>query len=394
MRIINKLKELREQLQTVATQERKRKTTVIKKWLKNQKKIALYGTGEHTHILLREIPQLIPMYIVDKKGSTLESAFGVEVVSVCDIKEEPPEILLISSMTFEKEIKEELYKEGIDKVTKIETIYDDSLALLEQKIQNWEFLNAEVEEQLWVEKRAEKIPTIFFNSSPKSGSTYLAMSLSEELNLPYKRISLYGVFKDKIVPEWLERCQYGGCVIRDHLKATPYHLNQLMRCNINRIILTIRDPRQALLSFAWFIEEKSIWDQVINKASPEAFCPDGFNMWGISDRIDCLIENYLPQLIVWIEEWLEIEKNGYGSIKILLVEFKEIKEDPLNVTKRILEFYSLDPYKAQSLPKPTKEKLYRKGELNEWLDTFTDEQRKRATQCIPNYLLKRFNWHK
>jgi hypothetical protein len=89
---------------------------------------------------------------------------------------------------------------------------------------------------------------------PKSGSLYLLMRFVEGLNIPPYHISLDLFPHDHLVPAWAEDLARGGAIAQEHLDASEANLDLLRRAGVTRIVVQVRDPRQAALSWTYHID--------------------------------------------------------------------------------------------------------------------------------------------
>lgn len=244
-------------------------------------------------------------------------------------------------------------------------------------------------------------PNIILNTMQKTGSEYVAAALRDGLD--YERVhisSVYLIQDNRIHSDLKDFFDVKGLVAKQHLRAVlpvQHRVNDVLdltdlRNYTDRLVLHLRDPRQILLS----------WVHHINKypeyADHDLFPkpPENFYSLSLHDQIDWSIDNYLPNVIIWMSDWLAIkdrEDKKWRGMKILVTTYDELIQDELKLYDRILAFYSI-PTKYFKFIKPAKDSAvyFRKGDPNEWSEVFTPEQKLRIAAIVPDELLDRFGW--
>jgi hypothetical protein len=93
---------------------------------------------------------------------------------------------------------------------------------------------------------------ILLNTMPKSGSVYIQKSLSEILSFGTMYLgNRYGLI-DQIDVQAAHTFSGGGFVSQNHLAPSPENLQVLRHFKL-KMILHLRDPRQALLSWIHYL---------------------------------------------------------------------------------------------------------------------------------------------
>ncbi len=228
------------------------------------------------------------------------------------------------------------------------------------------------------------LPFIMVVALPKSASTYLAETLRQGLNIPWKETS-YGYFPlDLLDHRKFRECAAGHTVSRAHIDLNPSNL-QLLKSDCPRIVLHLRDPRQALLSMVHYMirglkEVDAHFPTWITPAPPA----DLFQ-GSLSGAIDWHLANLLPNMLEWIERWLCHAESG-ESPAVLVTQYQDLRENVQTVVGRILNFYQIaaDAYISMEVPKD-RHTLYRKGELEEWRAVFSPTQQKICANLMADY---------
>jgi hypothetical protein len=232
---------------------------------------------------------------------------------------------------------------------------------------------------------------ILLNTMPKSGSVYVLKSLAKILRLRTMYIgNQYGLIDQIDVKDALT-FSGGGFVSQNHLAASPENLQILQHFKL-KMVLHLRDPRQALLSWIHhlhYIADGNDRSEQLLYFAPRP--PVGYFAFSLSRQIDWQIENYMPQLVLWATRWVEIADRG--TIPILITHQNDLRLEEKAFFDAILAFYRIDlDYALPNLARTMDETHFRKADPMEWRRTFTPAQAIRATSMIPESLSKRFGW--
>jgi hypothetical protein len=233
--------------------------------------------------------------------------------------------------------------------------------------------------------------SILLNTMPKSGSVYVCKSLAKILTLRIMYIgNQYGLI-DQIDVKDAHTFSAGGFVSQNHLAPSPENLQILQHFKL-KMVLHLRDPRQALLSwihYLHYITGGNDSSEQLLYFTPRP--PAGYFEFPLSRQIDWQIENYLPQLVLWAARWVEIADRG--TIPILLTHQNDLRLEEKAFFHAILAFYRIDfDYALPNLARTMEETHFRKADPMEWRQTFTPDQAILATSLIPESMSSRFGW--
>lgn len=238
------------------------------------------------------------------------------------------------------------------------------------------------------------IPGILFNTMPKSGSIYIWKSLQEALDAPFCRVSLHLFPTDFLVPSWLETLATGGAVCQEHLDASAENLATLAEHAFDRLIVHVRDPRQATLSWVHHVDSL-VGDAEKQRARVHPPLPADFDNRSFAERLDWHLDKHFPALIEWTKGWLRARKACGGDTNILFTTYEEFCRDPTAFYAKIADFYGLDrnilTVDVINLEK-TEALHFRRGLADEWRSVFTEEQQRTVWQQMPGELCDRFGW--
>lgn len=245
-------------------------------------------------------------------------------------------------------------------------------------------------------------PNIIIIAIPKSGSSYLEAAVRR--NLEYSDMGIHSFYtqeKNRFITNFPEFFKNNAKISKGHSRA-PINMTinntykiypaldlTSLRRYTNKFILHLRDPRQVLLSHIHFITNSND-SKILSSEIKSAF----LNL-SLHEKINWGIDNLLPSMIEWYNNWLaikELEDLKQNGMQILITTYEEILTDDLALYNKILDFYGIQsPKEYLSPPKDAKLK-FRKGDPNEYKSIYTAEQQQRIDAIVPKNLLQRFNW--
>ncbi len=241
------------------------------------------------------------------------------------------------------------------------------------------------------EAKAQGRPGILLNSLPKSASESIWNKLAEGLGMAQGHVSL-GLFPDCcLFPHRVGLMAEGGLIAKEHIPATRHNLDSLAACGLGKIVLNLRDPRQASLSWAHFVKNDvsmrllaPIWRKIV---PPRQVLESDF-----PTLLDWVIEHYLPLSLAWIAGWTaEMKRGEAASVQVHAARFETFREDPETYFSELLDFLEIDP-SAFSLAAAAETVHLRRGAIDEWRAVFSPEQAERAWSRIPSDLAETWGW--
>lgn len=232
---------------------------------------------------------------------------------------------------------------------------------------------------------------IFISSLPKSGTVFIQDSLCTGLRTRPVAFPSGGYFPDVTIPmSAVDRIVNDGQICVVHAPASAQNRIEL-HYRIDRIVVHIRDLRSSLLSFAHFI------GNVIRYADPVQAhhfkIPMNFVDLSLSDRIDILLDVYMPAQVKWVKSWLDAEADPSFFPKILFSTHESLVNNQNLFFDRILDFHNIDKNCFTYPPMPQSgSRNFRRGQTKEWLEAFKSGQLDKANSMIPRYMRERFEW--
>lgn len=247
-------------------------------------------------------------------------------------------------------------------------------------------------------KKSKPLPAILLNTLPKSGSVYIATTLKEGLGIEWQYISYsYGELRLDIAKEISTS---GNVICQEHLTASMFDPDMMEL--FPKMILHLRDPRQAMLSATHYLDFMGMKTRIqaldqklesgigfVNYANN---LPDDYPSWSLTQRIDYSITNYYPIIVGWMADWMEFIDHQRG-MEILVTTYDDFTRDSDDFFAKILDFYGIpkELFLKKELEKSMKFN-FRKGGSSEWRDALTPRQIARVNELTPSSLFGRFNW--
>lgn len=266
----------------------------------------------------------------------------------------------------------------------------------EDAVETVKKLNISVKEPAAIQARQREIlrratPGVLLCALPKSAGVFIYNALAHGLDKPLMHAGAGGYFPNMALPQNVPSLiNDSGTIYHTHAAPSPGNLIEVSE-RLDRMILHLRDPRGALLSWAHFI------GRVVRDVDPiqrlHYGMPAGIEGWKFGKQIDWYIGHVLPSFVSWSSGWLEaIEENEMGE-RALVTTYEELVKDQDGFFDRLLSFYAIDEDLFEYPARPEKGTLnFRKGDPQEWNKVFTAAQRKRASKAVPNELKERFGW--
>lgn len=146
------------------------------------------------------------------------------------------------------------------------------------------------------EARRRGIPPLLFVTMPKSASVYVLLRFAHGLGIPTCRVSLDLFPADQVIPSWAEGLAEGGAVCQEHVDASPANLARLRAAGLSRLVVHVRDPRQATLSWTHHLESMT-GDRAYLGDLVSPPLPDDYRSWHFARKLDWNIEHHLPALL-------------------------------------------------------------------------------------------------
>ncbi len=238
--------------------------------------------------------------------------------------------------------------------------------------------------------RAASRPSILMTAMPKSASESVGHRLATGLGLGQTHVSI-GLFPHCCpVPCRLRAFASGGIMAKEHIGPEQHHLDRFAAAGIDRVLVHLRDPRQAALSWAHFVMGDvsrrmlaPIWRDIVPPAKVLAH--------GLPHVIDWCLQHYLPLLVDFSLGWHRREQEPCPRVRVRCLTFEAFIADRERYLADALSFHDLGrgDLKADDQV-PTIH--FRQGRIDEWRQVFSKEQCRQADSVLPDALAERFGW--
>lgn len=230
--------------------------------------------------------------------------------------------------------------------------------------------------------RTRGVPPILIATQPKSGSLFMLNTLCEGLDCPYTYVQPLGHLDGfPPVEARLAELAGGGAACVDHLFGTEQTLATLRSAKISRLLVHLRDPRAATLSWCHHIVDST------NIALPKRFRVNQ----KVRRRKDGLEAEYLAWLRYWCqfqEGWLEVLESHHDGLAIMRTDFEQL-EDESAFFSRLLDFFQCpaDLFDGAILSKSRTSRAghFRKGLRREWETTLSMATQERQAEIIAQF---------
>lgn len=252
--------------------------------------------------------------------------------------------------------------------------------------------DADVAQRLRVARRMAT-PPILITALPKSGSEYLFAIFRKGLGKQWTRGVATNAFPDSELVEFgLDRLIATRASAKVHAPASPLNLFLLFQhYKFDRVVVHVRDPRQALVSYANFMPAVLADGAQVHRLQ----IPADYVSWPFERQLDWQIDHWLPGAIAWTADWAAAGERPDLRERILFTRFAEMVADRRALTEKILDFYGVDhalfDFEAQGDPKAG-QLNFRSGQTDEWRRVLSEPQLAKVATMMPRDLLSRFDW--
>jgi hypothetical protein len=209
--------------------------------------------------------------------------------------------------------------------------------------------------------RGVPLPAVVMVALPKSGSIFIQRALRRTLRVPIRHLSTGGMMGSSLELHGLERFEKGNIVLREHFQPRPFLVNTMAAFGIRKIVLHLRDPRAAIVSWTEHID-RSLDRRGLRyvSLSCERDVPQEYVRWNYDLKLRWQVDNVLPDFVRWIEQWLDIVETCKDA-SFLVTTYDDFARDNRAFIKRILAFYEI-PYEEDWISIP----VVRRGKNNIW----------------------------
>jgi hypothetical protein len=224
------------------------------------------------------------------------------------------------------------------------------------------------------------LPSILLISQGKSASITVANIFNAGFDL---QSIAYSLLTLELIPSWLEDYARGGACYVTHLDPSAERVARLKHAGFQKLILHLRDPRQAFLSAIHHLDAYP--DQLV-------YYRGLVNGADSMDKKALQMAPYYLQSVKWIQSWISLE----DDIEIMYSTHEQLVADPDKFVERYLDFYGVDrelfSYRDAMNQRKDLDFHLRVGRTNEWREVFSPEVADRLSAHLPEALKQRFDW--
>jgi tetratricopeptide (TPR) repeat protein len=232
-----------------------------------------------------------------------------------------------------------------------------------------------------------KRPALLFALLPKSAGTSLSHAIEQCTGIAHGN-AVATTDRDYFPNSRISRKAFCAAIrypvrLHTHIRATDSNLEILNKSGIAQVLVHVRDPRQAFVSY--YFHSKNGMGLVRNRYANRSF--DSLDDQG---KFRWFMEFYYPKFINWIMEWVQVENNiSRYSFSLKITTFEDmLKTGQVSLVKDICDFYGISPKYSIVEQKHR----FRKGAVDEWRSVIPDTYHATLSQMIPPVLIERFGW--
>jgi tetratricopeptide (TPR) repeat protein len=224
------------------------------------------------------------------------------------------------------------------------------------------------------------LPSAVLISMGKSASIAVGNIFSSGYRMPSFAYCLTHL---RVIDSWARDYARGGACYVTHLDPSRDAVQRLKAAGLNKIIVHVRDPRQALVSLVHHFDRYP--DQLVQYRSTT----DGGH--AVSQRAMNVLPLYAVS-IDWIKGWLDLEP----EIDVLFSTFEDFVKDRKAFVDRYLEFHGGDrayfDWNDAFGEHTGIDDHFRSGRTDEWREVFSREDAEYLTSLLPLRIKERFGW--
>jgi Flp pilus assembly protein TadD len=224
------------------------------------------------------------------------------------------------------------------------------------------------------------LPSVVVAAMGKSASTTIGNIFHSGFDLP---TFAYSLFHMQVIDSWARDFARGGASYTTHLDPSRDTIARLKSAGISRIIVHVRDPRQALVSLVHHFDKYP--DQLVVHRERVKDAPN------MSARAMAVLDLYSSS-IGWIRGWLDLDQ----EIDILFSTFEEFVTDRTAFVGKYLEFYGVDrgffSWEEAFGEHTGVDEHFRSGRTDEWREVFSPEEAEYLSSMMPLRAKERFGW--
>ena len=227
---------------------------------------------------------------------------------------------------------------------------------------------------------------ILLNTLPKSGSRYIFKALRDGLGLKgFPALHPFHYEGAELHETVLKQLVRKKRLSQSHLFPLKHNIQRLA-ARLDKVIVHVRDPRQAILSWMHEMEHN---ESVLFPTGEYINCSE--LDW--ETYADLVIDKEYPYFVEFIKGWLSVFKEENRGFDMLLTRHNKLSDDPEGFFKEIMDFLDM-PHWVFIFPKPPRvgSLNFRKNDPNEWRTSFSKQQQEHMSAALDHEILDYFGW--
>ena len=179
------------------------------------------------------------------------------------------------------------------------------------------------------------------------------------------------------------------------MEACEANFATLKEAGIRRLVLHVRDPRQATLSWVHMLRRIDDKRFELDRLAYTPAVPKDFRDFDLPDQLDWAVTNFHPGLIQWLTGWIDALPELERDMAVLVTTFEDFVDDPGKYFEAFADFHSIELDNIDSVLQahpPASTQNFRAGRIDEWREVFTEDQQRRMWERIPEPVSHRFGW--
>ncbi len=240
---------------------------------------------------------------------------------------------------------------------------------------------------------ARGVPALVITALSKSASSFVTTVIRHFLDVPVCRIALNG----KVVRNWAACVASGGATTHEHWPATGQNLGVAADAGIQRVLIHIRDPRQALISMA---HQRKTYDAATERAINYRQARYGKRL--TAAETEHAVERIFPNLVTWIIDWCDRRETTGSGVDIKICTFEQMVDDAPMYFAELFSYFGVvasSEVVSRHLPR-IDERIRREGlnpnfwlgHINEWTSVLSQAQRTHVSAAVPLSIKREFGW--
>lgn len=234
---------------------------------------------------------------------------------------------------------------------------------------------------------------IFANVLPESVPFYLSMNLYQFYSLSTYKLSEKSFPQDTIMTRGIVWLATNPDAYIAQASVPPTKVNtDLLSTHLGKMILHVRDPRDALVSMIEYTERQKNHPFILGLVTP--LPPPEYFGWSYEKKVDWHIDRFYTNSLNWLEQWATfIQANP--QLQVLVTSFEDMATRPLEFFREILSFYGTDPslFNEKHVFPFTRDQFNADpSDIGIWRVKLTPAQQNRVKDLLKPELTKFYQW--